>query len=357
MNLLESLISGLPIAATVVDKDTGEIVLANRTAVDLMGIGELNLGALRAVEIVDMEGNPVPYDKLATTQARITNTIHMSIMGVRANGRTRWFSSSANPLMYDSRELVITAFTDITEIISAKKEQEELKHLRYLMVTNFLHEIRTPLTIISGYLEMARTGSFGAVPSEVDELLESAERGAKRLNILTRRAAAVLQYTQPTAVNLRDLIMEVLGDDEIWLMSRKNKSQANLHFAADNLPLVVALVDETKIKTAVFELVVNAVKFTPPGGTITITLERTDRTVKFAVRDTGIGVGQEHKAHFFERFFQADPNSTRRYEGMGLGLSVVKEIVDMHNGRIEVESELGKGSTFTVFLPAWGQHE
>jgi two-component system phosphate regulon sensor histidine kinase PhoR len=109
--------------------------------------------------------------------------------------------------------------------------------------------------------------------------------------------------------------------------------------------------EETLLRKAIDNLVENAIKFTPPEGKINIAARSFDTMVSLEVEDTGIGIPQEEIARIFERFYQVDGSSTRKFGGTGLGLALVKEIVDLHGGRLTVESEVGKGTTFRLDLP------
>jgi signal transduction histidine kinase len=109
--------------------------------------------------------------------------------------------------------------------------------------------------------------------------------------------------------------------------------------------------DPNWLERLILNLVDNAIKFTPEGGAIAVSVSREADTARLTVRDTGIGITPERMPHIFERFFRADPARSSGVEGVGLGLSLAKWIVDRHHGRIAVDSQPGKGSTFSIFLP------
>jgi two-component system sensor histidine kinase BaeS len=117
----------------------------------------------------------------------------------------------------------------------------------------------------------------------------------------------------------------------------------------DDAPLVMG--NGRHLRMVVDNLIGNALKFTPAGGSITVSLRGIDGQAIFQVADTGIGIAVEHQERIFERFYQVDGSMRRRYGGSGLGLALVKEIVEAHGGRVAVRSELGQGSTFEVILP------
>ena len=114
---------------------------------------------------------------------------------------------------------------------------------------------------------------------------------------------------------------------------------------------VIVQGDAEWLKRLVLNLLDNAIKFTPHGGRVVVDVSRKGAVARLAVRDTGVGIDPEAKPRIFERFFRADPARSRGVEGVGLGLSLAKWIVDRHHGRIEVDSQPGQGSTFTISLP------
>ena len=109
--------------------------------------------------------------------------------------------------------------------------------------------------------------------------------------------------------------------------------------------------DQDLLSQVWLNLINNSIKFSSQGGKVHIDLRRSDGRIEFSISDTGIGISEEDQAHIFERFYKADKSRTRVIEGSGLGLSIVKKIVVMHKGTIEVESKPGEGATFTVLLP------
>jgi two-component system, OmpR family, phosphate regulon sensor histidine kinase PhoR len=109
--------------------------------------------------------------------------------------------------------------------------------------------------------------------------------------------------------------------------------------------------DEDLLSQVWINLIHNSIKFTPPNGAICIRLHSEPKEIEFEIKDTGAGISEEDQIHIFERFYKADKSRTRSTGGSGLGLSIVKKIVEMHKGRIEVESKIGDGTTFTVALP------
>jgi signal transduction histidine kinase/DNA-binding NarL/FixJ family response regulator len=244
--------------------------------------------------------------------------------------------------------------------VKAERERKELENrsLRELdrqktdFIMNVSHELRTPLSVILGVADRAGTGGRAAQVSG-DEL-EMIRRNAMKLrrdidNLLTlscleRRSSFAEASTVSLAPFLRMLAAE--------LQSLAESRGLSLVLTPPDEGLRVRA-DRELLETAVLNLVTNAIKFTPPGGRVAIGA-RADGSGAFArieVSDTGIGVRPELREKIFQRFFRADEGERRRYEGAGIGLALVREVAELHGGRAEVESETGKGSTFTLAIP------
>lgn len=221
---------------------------------------------------------------------------------------------------------------------------------------NASHELRTPLTIILGFSEMLRERP-GAIDQEtMREYLGYIHHQASNMHELVRdllhfdRAIAVRPLEDGTAVDLGHLVQHVVG---MIAVARARPLGVYLATEGDIPPVKVrGLVAD--LERAINNLVINAVKFSPPGetgGTVRVGLVLPfPGWVMFYVRDTGIGIDPQFIPHLFKAFRQADGTDTRRFGGVGIGLAVVHKIVTAHRGRIEVESEPGKGTTFRVYL-------
>jgi heavy metal sensor kinase len=209
------------------------------------------------------------------------------------------------------------------------------------------HELRTPLTILKGELEVALGSSPG--PDEMRETLASCLEEVNRLNsvvedlLLMARMEGDALSAHPTRVNLA----EVLHDAAPALSELAAQAENNFAIAATP-PLWVEGYDALLFRL-VFNLAENAIKYTPRGGRIEIGLEQQDGSAVLRVEDTGPGIAPEEQAHIFDRFYRGDPS--REGSGTGLGLALVRAIVELHQGQIDLSSEPGKGSRFRVTLP------
>lgn len=213
------------------------------------------------------------------------------------------------------------------------------------------HEFRTPLAIVIGYAEMLRSGSLGELAEEQQHAADRIAEQAGRLRRLVERVGMLLSATEGRFVREPvDLNMVATGAvDARWQQARA--AGIRLTFYRDPAPLFTEG-DSQHLLAACDSLVENAIKFTGQGGEVSIwTYVEHDR-VCLAVRDTGIGIPDDQLPNLFAGFYQADMSMTRRYDGMGLGLTLANSVVTAHGGYLSVDSVLGQGSCFTLALPA-----
>ena len=212
------------------------------------------------------------------------------------------------------------------------------------------HEMKTPLTILQGNLEVALMKA--RAPEEYHEVLLNNLQQVDRLIALTRPLLTLAKFTSSKPpVNLVTLAVEPLIQelvDELMLLA--DDSQITLRFESQPVPFVLG--DAQWLKQAMINLLDNALRYTPFGGTVTIRLQTVGQDVTVAVEDTGHGIEPENIPHLFERFYRTDWARAKDSAGTGLGLPIVKEIMEAHGGSISVTSEVNKGSVFTLRLPA-----
>ncbi|MDC4206722.1 MAG: ATP-binding protein [Candidatus Manganitrophus sp.] len=251
----------------------------------------------------------------------------------------------------------------LTNISERKRAEEELKRktleaqeasrLKSYFVSNVSHELRTPLNSIIGYTYLLLEGTYGSLDEAQRTSLEAVSRNAKELLILVNdilnlsRIESGKLSLEVDSVRLRPLIEEVLTAVKPLLTGKSLALQVK--FAPRIGPLQT---DGFKVKQILINLLSNAVKFTR-NGTITLRVENRPekKGIEMVIEDTGIGIPPEQLLKIFDPFYQADGDMTREYGGVGLGLTIVKELVARLQGDIQVESHYGEGSTFTVFLP------
>jgi len=238
------------------------------------------------------------------------------------------------------------------ELQTALNKLAELNQLKSNFISNVSHELRTPLTHIKGYLDLMVDGSLGNLTKDQTSALDVMLRSEARLEELIEELiqfslAASGEFTlQMEKVNFATVI-------DSALKRARNKAKGRsviLNIDLGTEPYIVRL-DEEKIQWVVMELVDNAIKFTPPGGQVDISLQKDGDLVQFIVKDTGIGISTERLSEIFEPFHQLDGSSTRRYGGVGLGLSLVRKIIEAHGSTIDVLSEASKGTRIQFHLP------
>ncbi|MBK9306867.1 MAG: hypothetical protein IPM58_07230 [Nitrospira sp.] len=215
------------------------------------------------------------------------------------------------------------------------------------------HEMKTPLTILQGNLEVALMKA--RTVEEYHEVLLNNLQQVERLIALTRPLLTLAKFTSSKPpVHLVPLVLEPLIQeivDELALLA--DDHQISLRFESQPVPSVLG--DTQWLKQALINLLDNALQYTPAGGSVTVRLQSLGREVAIAVEDTGHGIEPEHIPHLFERFYRTDWARAKDTAGTGLGLPIVKEIMEAHGGSIAVTSEVNKGSSFTLRLPALSQ--
>ena len=241
-----------------------------------------------------------------------------------------------------------------SELQKALERVSELSQLKANFVSNVSHELRTPLTHIKGYIELLISGSLGDVTEEQHHALQVSQQSTGRLEaliedlIMFSLASRGELSIQHESVDIRRLV-------NLAIKSSATKAQergVSLNVILDeDVPLIQA--DGQKIAWVLNQLVDNGVKFTPSSGRVVVTVKREgENLVIITVTDTGIGIPSTHLDEIFEPFHQLDGSTTRRYGGTGLGLSLVRQIIEAHGSMLEVQSIEGRGSTFKFPLLA-----
>jgi signal transduction histidine kinase/CheY-like chemotaxis protein len=230
-------------------------------------------------------------------------------------------------------------------------ELRELDRLKSDLLANVSHELRTPLTSLKGYGEALSEELLGPLTDAQREALEVSSRNIDRLLYMINELLSYARF-ESGGVQLErhptDLAAIARQIVDSALAARG--PELDLHLQIDrDLPPVDA--DPQRIAQVLDNLLTNAIKFTPAGSPIDVRLRRDGREVLAEVADTGIGIPREEQQRIFERFYQVESSSTRKYGGIGLGLAIVRQILDAHGATIEVQSAPGKGSTFRFRLP------
>jgi signal transduction histidine kinase len=234
------------------------------------------------------------------------------------------------------------------ELQKALERVSELSQLKANFISNISHELRTPLTHIKGYIELLVSESLGGIIEEQRHALQVAQQSTGKLETLIEDLIMV-SLASRGELPIKQESVDIRRLSNLAIKSSAGKAQdrgVHLHATIDDdIPLVQA--DGQKIVWVLSQLIDNGIKFTASGGSVVISIKREgENLVVIAVIDTGIGIPPNRLTDIFEPFHQLDGSTTRPYGGTGLGLSLVRQIVEAHGSMIEVQSTEGRGSTF-----------
>ena len=237
-----------------------------------------------------------------------------------------------------------------SELADAYQKLAEQDLARREFLTNVAHELRTPLMVAGGYLQALQKGM---VPGEeLDSKINAIARNIDRITTLVNDILFLqeIELVLPDfeTVNMVEIAIDVMKKYE----GRAEARQVTINLKGiHGIPEVKG--DARSLERALTALVDNAIKYSPPNGIVDIRLMTQDDRVLISVEDHGIGITPEIRPHIFDRFFHVDKNGDELYGGLGIGLSITRQVIQQHKGSLEVESEPGKGSIFTMSLLKW----
>ncbi|ETA69202.1 PAS domain S-box [Methanolobus tindarius DSM 2278] len=284
---------------------------------------------------------------------------------IRMTGKSSdwiWVLVKGNTFNLKSKKhWAIGTLVDITErkkteeqMLLARIAAEEANRCKNELLANMNHELRTPLNSIIGFSDVLLTGSLGQVSAEQEKYLRLMNNEGHRLLSLINHVldlskiesdGITLNFSNFDPVLVAENVME-----STEMLAKKKNIRASMS-TDRNIGTITADVD--KFREILYNLIENALKFTPQSGNIVVVMNRKDEEIEVSVQDTGIGIAEEDRERIFDAFVQVDGSTTRRYGGAGLGLVLVREYLKMHNGCIRVESEAGKGSKFIFKIPVY----
>ena len=255
----------------------------------------------------------------------------------------------ADELIKEKNKLEENVIMRTSELSRANEKLKELDILKSRFFTNISHEFRTPITIISGFIKSIMSGNYGNTIKTKDKIFKTIHRNSIRLlklinNILDFNKIGAKKYkVNREKVDIKKLLKIYISMFE----SAIEKNNLLLSFI-DNTETLIANLDVYLFETVILNLLSNAIKFTETGGRITVSLKKEKNNFTISIQDTGIGIPQDMQEIIFERFKQIDDSPNRKHEGSGIGLALVKEIIELFNGKISLDSKPGKGSTFII---------
>jgi PAS domain S-box-containing protein len=312
--------------------------------------------------VLTAEGTEIADDQLpmqvAAREGVVVRDVELDV--VHLDGRTVRLLEYAAPL-FDEQGTprgAVGAFIDITARKQAEsalqalyRELEHANRVKDEFLATLSHELRTPLNAVIGWAHMLREGTM--TPELQSRAIESLERNARAqaqlvddLLDMSRIISGKLHIKADT-VDLATVVTNAV--DTVRAGAAAKQLELDVQVPAQRLRVIG---DADRLQQVVWNLVSNAIKFTPRGGRIDVALRRVDASAEISVRDTGIGIAESFRPFLFERFRQLDATPTRRQGGLGLGLSIVRHLTEAHGGTVDVESAgEGTGTTFRVRLP------
>ncbi len=237
----------------------------------------------------------------------------------------------------------VLAIYDITEF-------KNLEVMRKDFVANVSHELKTPITSIKGFSETLLDVAADDTETR-NQFLQIINNESQRIKLLIDDLLILSKLEKDEMTIDTDQISTTRLFKDIYPIIDQKAELKNIHFDCVYSDEIHFVADLEKIKQILINLLTNAINYTPESGTITLRATESDEEVCLSISDTGIGMSKEALSRIFERFYRVDKARSRDTGGTGLGLAIVKHIVEVHNGRIEVESEIGEGTTFNIYLP------
>lgn len=319
----------------------------------------------QVMKLVDDKEQPIDENLNPLKQIFATNQTIRSNSSILANreGKLVPINLSLTPLMDGNQQVsaAVAVFRNVSEERAEERQRADF-------ISTASHEMRTPVAAIEGYLALALNDKVSTIDNRARDFLEKAHSSTQHLgqlfqDLLTSAKAEDGRLTSHPAVFEFGAFLEQLTNDLRFVAEKKGLSVDFISGSNSTInaarttggervirPLYYVYADADRMREVVTNLFDNAVKYTPEGK-ITISMTGNDQVVQCSVRDTGPGIPAEDVPHLFQKFYRVDNSATRTIGGTGLGLFICRKIVELYSGRIWVESEVGKGSSFYINLP------
>lgn len=334
----------------------GIVVHANRRIVDvnqaLLELTGYARDELIDEDVLDFLAPPSRETARAVIQDEEERTYEVTIL--RKDGSSFPAEVEAKNLHLDGQSVRIVAVRDITEqkqheaeLLAAKEQAEEVARLKTSLLNNMSHELRTPMTSIIGYAELILNGP----PEEHKTFAKHIRQSGLRLTDTLNSVLEMAQIEAGTLTPHLEPVDVAATVHEVVDLVRPTAAAKSIEVRVDLADAASLYTDQRFLYRILSNLLSNAIKFTDEEGTVCVETTATEHGVRLRVRDTGVGIDPDFLPHLFDAFHQESQGLCRHYEGTGLGLAITKRMVDLLDGTIEVTSEKGVGTTFTIALP------
>lgn len=321
----------------------GQITMINSTAQSLLNLDRETATQMSILDILDGE-NPYTYSELLSK----TPEIHLS----RRDANDEFVTLRVNFALIRKESGFISG---LVAVLHDATEQEKEERERRLFVSNVSHELRTPLTSVKSYLEALDDGALNEeiAPNFIKVSLDETNRMMRMISDLLALSRIDNKSTQLNVemTNFTAFMTYILN--RFGQIKSQETNPGKSYEIIRDYPVnsIWVEIDTDKMTQVIDNILNNAIKYSPDGGKITVSMKTTDTQLIVSISDQGLGIPKKDLPLIFDRFYRVDKARSRAQGGTGLGLSIAKEIVKQHNGFIWAKSEYGKGSTFTIVLP------
>lgn len=321
----------------------GQITMINSTAQRLLNLDRETAIQMSILDILDGE-NPYTYSELLSK----TPEIHLS----RRDANDEFVTLRVNFALIRKESGFISG---LVAVLHDATEQEKEERERRLFVSNVSHELRTPLTSVKSYLEALDDGALNEeiAPNFIKVSLDETNRMMRMISDLLALSRIDNKSTQLNVemTNFTAFMTYILN--RFGQIKSQETNPGKSYEIIRDYPVnsIWVEIDTDKMTQVIDNILNNAIKYSPDGGKITVSMKTTDTQLIVSISDQGLGIPKKDLPLIFDRFYRVDKARSRAQGGTGLGLSIAKEIVKQHNGFIWAKSEYGKGSTFTIVLP------
>jgi len=340
-NEREAILSSIVEGVLAVDRE-GNIISVNEAGAKMLGISGAQA---RGKSIEEMIRNPALQNLI---RRALSETVPVEAEIVLNTDGEKFFQAHA-AVISDAQGNCIGAVIVLNDITRLKR----MEKVRKEFVANVSHEMKTPLTAINGAVETLLSGALRN-SQDAEKFLTMIKNNSERLNAIVNDLLLLAQIEhedENLGIKLEERALKRILESAIQSL-KPSASEKSISIELSCPENLVGRVNPAMLEQSVVNLLDNAVKYSDPGKVIKVSAESKEKWIVVSVEDQGFGIAKEHLERIFERFYVVDKSRSRRLGGTGLGLAIVKHIAQAHQGYVSVESELGKGSKFQIYIPS-----